>query len=75
MGQCLHLDARGGRCQGEAEEGLSFCRAHGREAAAESEQPAALRRLVLRVAAFLLLVIFLLPLAVEGYRILRALLN
>lgn len=75
MAQCLHLDTRGRRCGQPAEEELPFCPAHGELSAARVEQAVVLRRQVLRLAALLLLAVFLLPLAVQGYRMLRSLLN
>lgn len=74
MPPCLHLDTRGRRCAREAEENGHFCWEHAALGGIEPE-PLDLRRLGYRLAALLLLVIFLLPLAVAGYRMLRSLLN
>jgi len=74
MPPCLHLDTRGRRCPQEADEGGNFCAAHGAPGA-DAREPPDLRRVGLRLAALVLLVIFLLPLAVQGYRMLRSLLN
>lgn len=74
MPPCLHLDTRGRRCPREADGGGHFCDEH---AGLYVDAPAGLdfRQLGVRLAALLLLMIFLLPLAVQGYRMLRALLN
>jgi len=74
MPPCLHLDTRGRRCPREADEQGHFCVEHGALGAGERE-PLDLRRRGFRLAALILLVIFLLPLAVQGYRLLRSLLN
>jgi hypothetical protein len=74
MAQCLHLDSRGQRCRREADEGAYFCDKHYLVAAPEP-LGARLRRWGLRLAALVLLVVFLLPLAVQAYRFLRAMLN
>lgn len=74
MPPCLYLDTRGRRCPREAEEDGHFCREHAALAGIVPE-PLDLRRLGYRLAALLLLVIFLLPLAVQGFRMLRSLLN
>lgn len=74
MPPCLHLDTHGRRCPREADEGGNFCAEHG-PLGADGREPPDLRRMGLRLAAFVLLVIFLLPLAVQGYRMLRSLLN
>lgn len=74
MPPCLYLDTRGRRCPRDADEDGNFCAEHAAPVAGAREE-AGLRRLGIRLAAFLLLVIFLLPLAVQGYRMLRALLN
>lgn len=75
MAQCLYLDPRGRRCRLEAAEEQPFCAGHAEVSAAGVEPTVTLRRLVLRLAALVLLLIFLLPLAVQGYRILKSLLN
>lgn len=74
MPQCVHLDPRGRRCQREADEGLPFCRWHDPE---RQLWPSVLdrRRLAFRLAALILLAIFLIPLAIQGYRLLKTLLN
>ncbi|MGH9803759.1 MAG: hypothetical protein ACRD4D_01205 [Candidatus Acidiferrales bacterium] len=74
MPPCLQVDTRGRRCPREANEDGHFCDEHAALGAAGGE-PRDLRRLGFRLAALILLVIFLLPLAVQGYRMLRALLN
>ena len=74
MPPCLYLDTRGRRCPREAEEDGHFCGEHAVLGGIEREPPD-LRRLGYRLAALLLLIIFLLPLAVQGYRMLRSLLN
>lgn len=76
MAQCVHLDRSGRRCLQEAAEDSSFCALHAAERAAEIEERAPeTQKWVVRLAALLLLALFLLPLAVEGYRMLRALLR
>lgn len=76
MAQCLHIDARGRRCPEAAGEDVPFCSRH---RAPSEPQPLLLggegRRLLFRLAALLLLAIFLAPLLVQGYRLLRALVN
>jgi hypothetical protein len=74
MPPCLYLDTRGRRCPQEADADGQFCAEHAGLVPHEQE-PLDLRRLGFRLAALLLLVIFLLPLAVQGYRMLRSLLN
>lgn len=74
MPPCLHLDTRGHRCPREADASGHFCDEHaGLYAGAAPELD--FRRLAIRLAALLLLMLFLLPLAVQGYRMLRSLLN
>jgi hypothetical protein len=75
MAQCLHVDKNGRPCSSKAEEGASFCRHHSREGAEAVWPGVDPRRLAFRLAALLLLLIFLLPLALQGYRMLRSLLN
>ncbi len=74
MPQCFHLDSGGRRCRRETDEGIYFCEAHAPDT---PTQPAAasLRKWGLRVAALILLVAFLLPLAIQVFRFLRAMLN
>jgi hypothetical protein len=74
MAQCFHLDSRGRRCGRETDDGAYFCDEH---APAIAPQPlaASLRRWGLRLAALLLLAVFVLPLVVQVYRFLRAMLN
>lgn len=75
MTQCLHLNAGGRRCLSDAEEGLPFCRGHGGQRRMGLHPSPNLRRLAFRLTAFVLLVIFLIPLMVQGYRMLKSLLN
>jgi len=76
MAECLHLDAGGGRCRREAAAGSAFCPGHEPAAVFAPESAAeALRRLLLRLVALGLLVLFLFPLLFQVYRILRNLLN
>lgn len=76
MTQCLYLDSQGRRCRNPAEEGTPFCLGHDPESAAGiPREGRGLRRWVFRLVALLLLAIFLIPLVVRGYRLLRALLN
>jgi len=66
----------GGRpCRFEAEEGSSFCRWHRHGGATPFWPGLDLRRLAFHLAALLLLLAFLVPLGIQGYRLLRALLN
>lgn len=74
MPPCLHIDTRGRRCPQEADEDGHFCQEH-RTLGPDGRAPLDLRRLGFRLAALILLLIFLLPLAVQGYRMLRSLLN
>lgn len=74
MPPCLHVDTRGRRCPREADEQGHFCVEHG-ALDPSRRMPPDLRRLGFRLAALMLLMIFLLPLAVQGYRMLRSLLN
>ncbi|MBI4467643.1 MAG: hypothetical protein HY656_09495 [Acidobacteria bacterium] len=76
MPQCFHLDADGRRCPEEAEDGQAFCLWH--EAASGLRPPlveAGVARRLFRLAALILLALFLVPLLVQGYRVLRALVN
>jgi hypothetical protein len=75
VAHCLHLENDGRPCRFEAEEGTSFCRWHSRKSAAPLWPGLDLRRLVLRLAALVLLLVFLVPLGVQGYRLLKSLLN
>ena len=72
MPQCFYLDTRGRRCPRDAQEGMLFCWDHDPEAARE---PVSLRKIVLRLAALLLLIAFLVPLFYGAYRLLREALN
>lgn len=75
MGRCLYLDSRGRRCGRQALEEQTFCAEHLLLGGGPPAEPIALRKLVFRVVALTLLVIFLIPLLMQGYRILRAWLN
>lgn len=75
MAPCLHMDAGGRRCRREAEEGVPFCSRHAPESGAPPLVSPGTRRVVFRLAALILLALFLIPLLVQGYRVLRALLN
>jgi len=72
MPQCFYLDGRGRRCSRDAEDGRMFCWEHDPEAL---QEPPDLRKLGFRLAAFLLLIAFLIPLFYEAYRLLREALN
>lgn len=74
MAQCFYLDSRGRRCPQEAEEDKPFCAEHDPEGT-PSLVSQRLKKASYRVAALLLLVLFLLPLMVQAYRILMAVLN
>lgn len=74
MAQCLHLED-GRPCRFEAEEDSSFCRWHGSEGARALWPGLDLRRLAFRLAALLLLLVFLVSLGIQGYRLAKALLN
>jgi hypothetical protein len=74
MAQCFHLDSRGRRCRRETDKGVYFCDEHAPDAA-PVPPTASLRRWGFRLAALILLVVFVLPLMVEVYRFLRAMLN
>lgn len=75
MAQCLHLEDGGRPCRFEAEDGSSFCRWHNSEGATALWPGLDLRRLAFRLAALLLLLAFLVPLGIQGYRLVKALLN
>jgi len=75
VAQCLHLEDGGRPCRFEAEEGSSFCRWHSPEGAATLWPGLDLRRWILRLAALLLLLAFMVPLGIQGYRLLKSLLN
>jgi predicted nucleic acid-binding Zn ribbon protein len=75
MSQCLQIQSNGSRCPHPAEAGYSFCRWHIEEMLEAEDPGRRWRRFVLRMAALILLLIFLLPLALQGYRLLQAMLN
>lgn len=76
MGQCVHIEKDGSRCPHPAEESYLFCRWHIQLQLMEEEDPARRwRRFLFRVAALLILLAFLVPLAIEGYRLLKSMLN
>lgn len=75
MAQCMHLDIRGRRCWLEAAEGLPFCPGHSQEGSTPLPPGVDRQRLAFRLAALILLVIFLVPLVMQGYRLLKSLLN
>jgi len=75
MPQCLQIQPDGTRCPHPAEIDYPFCHWHLREMQAAEEPGSQLRRAVLRLAALLLLLAFLLPLTIQGYRLLKALFN
>jgi hypothetical protein len=72
MSQCLHYERDGHRCHQEAVEGENFCFEHDPEYYSSA---AHWRRLGLRVAALVLLLAFVVPLLLTGWRVLLALLN
>ena len=72
MPQCFYLDARGGRCPRDTEDGTMFCWEHGPEAL---QEPPDLRKLSFRLAALVLLIAFLAPLLYGAYLLLRDALN
>lgn len=74
--QCVHLGPAGDRCPHAAQDDSPFCHWHDPENRAEPiSLGARLRRLGIRLAALVLLVIFLTPLVVQGYQLIKALLN
>lgn len=76
MAQCLHMDEKGRRCRLPPEEGTSFCHWHDPESATSPPLLGVdVRRRVFRLAALILLLVFLLPLLVRGYRLVMHLLN
>lgn len=75
MARCLYLDSRGRRCGRDALDAQTFCVEHLLLGAGRPPEPVPLRKIVFRVVALTLLVIFLIPLLMQGYRILRAWLN
>jgi len=72
MPQCHHLDPRGRRCPRDAEGGTMFCVEHDLQAL---QEPPNLRKAGFRLAALLLLIVFLVPVLYAAYRILREALN
>ena len=72
MPQCFYLDAHGRRCPRDAEAGRMLCWEHDPEAL---HAPPDLRKLAFRLAALLLLIVFLVPLFYEAYRMLKEALN
>ncbi len=72
MGRCLHLTETGKQCPRDAEPGSHLCYLHTTGEPLES-QPLriSVRKMVFRLAAGLLLLIFLL----QGYQFLKALLS
>jgi len=76
MAECLHLDAGGRRCRREAAAGGAFCPSHEPAGAPAPESAwGELRRFLLRLVALGLLALFLFPLLVQAYELLRELLN
>ncbi|MEE9234948.1 MAG: hypothetical protein V3U28_05895 [Candidatus Acidoferrales bacterium] len=76
MAQCEHLNANGRRCPQEADDGRAFCLRHEPGSPIHpSVRGRSLRRWAFRLAALLLLTIFLIPLLVQAYRIVRALIR
>lgn len=75
MHQCLYMQPDGKRCPQRAETDSPFCRWHLRVMMDEEDPRRRRRRTVLRLAALVALVAFLLPLALQGYRLLKAMLN
>ena len=72
MGRCLHLTDQGKQCQRDAEPGSHLCYLHTTGEYPESQPPGvSVRKIVFRVAAGLLLLIFVL----QGYQFLKALLS
>lgn len=75
MNQCLYIERDGKRCPHPAETHYTFCRWH-LQALEEAEEPKRrLRRAVFRLVGLVVLIAFLLPLAIQGYRLLKAMLN
>jgi hypothetical protein len=76
MAECLHLDAGGRRCRQEAAAGSVFCADHDPATGSAPESAGeALRRFLLRLVALGLLALFLIPLVLHAYQLLRELLN
>lgn len=76
MAQCMYLDETGRRCWRTAEEESPFCRWHSEEVSPEPGRKGLnLPRLLFRLAALLLLAAFVIPLAIQGYRLIKALLD
>lgn len=72
MGRCLHLTETGKQCPRDAEPGSPLCYLHTTGEPLESQPPGvSIRKIMFRVAAGLLLLIFLL----QGYQFLKALLS
>ena len=72
MGRCLYIDERGKHCRRNAEPGYDFCYLHDRaDIPNKASLGRALRKTLFRLAAGILLLIFVL----EGYQLLKALLS
>lgn len=72
MGRCLHLDSRGKQCSREAEPGSALCYLHDTDEYAHASPPGTpLRKVVFRLVAALLLLLF----ALQSYQLLKALLD
>ena len=72
MGRCLHLNYQGKQCQRDPEPGSPLCYLHTTGEYPESQPPGvSVRKIVFRLVASLLLLIF----ALQGYQFLKALLN
>ena len=72
MGRCLHLNEKGKQCQRDAEPGTNLCYLHATGEHSNSLPPRiSIRKLAFRLAASLLLLIFVL----QGYQLLKTLLN
>ena len=61
MKRCFHLYRNGWQCQTEALPGSGFCEDHISEVEFERLQYGSTRKLALRVVAFILLLMFLIP--------------
>ena len=62
MSRCLHIYDSGFQCTDETFEPTDFCESHQKVVAFEKLEDSPLRKLVFRIIALILLVLFLIPL-------------
>jgi len=62
MSRCLHIYDSGFQCVGEVMESSDFCESHQKVVAFERLEDSPVRKLLFRVVALILLLLFLVPL-------------